>query len=241
MRLTATNSLAASLAGLGLAGLLAGCASSGSTAPAGAQAPATSSAAAGGQPSTVTPSAGPTSAGGTSPGSSTTPGASSPGSTVPRATPAGQGGSGGLAVLPCPTSGLKVARGTAGAAAGSVYVEIDFTNTSGRTCTLDGYPGVALTASESAGSQVGAAASRASTKPAVVVTLTAGATASATLQVTEAANYPAASCEPKAARYLQVYPPGQKDPVYVPYTSQGCVKPVFVLGVTTVAAGAGNS
>jgi hypothetical protein len=31
-----------------------------------------------------------------------------------------------------------------GAAAGSVYIPIDFTNTSGSACTMEGYPGVSF-------------------------------------------------------------------------------------------------
>lgn len=143
-----------------------------------------------------------------------------------------------MAILPCLTSGLKVATGTAGAAAGSLYQQIDFTNTSGRTCTLYGYPGVALTTSTTPGSQVGAAATRSAAKPKAVITLAAGATASATLQITQVLNYPTSSCGPVSSRYLQVYPPGQTAAVYLPYQGKGCTKPVFVLGITTVVSGA---
>ena len=131
--------------------------------------------------------------------------------------------------------------GAAGAAAGSVYQQIDFTNTSGRTCTLYGYPGVALTSSASPGSQIGAAATRSGSKPKAVITLADGATASATLQVAHALNYPTASCGPVDAHYLQVFPPGQTAAVYLPYQAKGCTKPVFILGVTTIVAGAGQA
>ncbi len=63
-------------------------------------------------------------------GSSTTPTSSQ--------SPAAAGPSG------CATSSLRVKLGVAQGYAGGVYQVIDFTNTSGSTCTLYGYPGVSL-------------------------------------------------------------------------------------------------
>lgn len=230
MKSTATNSLA--VIGVGLAALLAGCASSAS--PASSQAPAATSPGSGGAVASATAAGGST---GSAQGSGgTAPGGASPsptGGSLPN------GGSGGLAILACPTSGLKLAKGTSGAAAGSVYLQLEFTNTSGRTCTLFGYPGVALTTSTAPGSQVGAAAERSTGKPKTVITLTPGETASATLQIAQVLNYPASRCQPASARYLQVYPPGQTSAVYLPYTGQGCTKPVFVLGIEPIQAGSG--
>jgi Protein of unknown function (DUF4232) len=236
MKSTATTSLAA--LGIGIAALLAGCTSSGS--PASSQAPAASSAGSGGTVASATPAGGGagSTSGGSGGASGTAPAGSGPSSNVPNgAVPSG--GSGGLAILACPTSGLKLAEGTTGAAAGSVYMQIEFTNTSGRTCTLFGYPGVALTTSTTPGSQVGAAARRSTGKPKQVITLTPGQTASATLQIAQVANYPSSSCQPVSARYLQVYPPGQTSARYLPYTGQGCMKPVFVLGIEPVQVGTG--
>jgi hypothetical protein len=144
---------------------------------------------------------------------------------------------GGLAIVPCPTSALKVTEGATGAAAGSQYLQIDFTNISGRTCLLYGYPGVALTTSTTSASQIGAAATRSTAEPKMVVTLAAGATASARLQLVDVLNYATATCEPASGSYLQVFPPGQTVPVYLPYRGQTCTKPVFAIGVTPVAAG----
>jgi hypothetical protein len=117
-----------------------------------------------------------------------------------------------------------------------MYFQVKFTNTSGATCTLYGYPGVALTTSMAPGSQVGAAASRSAGKPQTLVTLKPGATALAQVQLVDVLNYPAANCEPAAASYLQVYPPGQTTPMYLPFAAKTCTKPVFALGVTTVYA-----
>jgi hypothetical protein len=139
-------------------------------------------------------------------------------------------------VQSCQASGLRLTRGTSGAAAGSTYTEIDLTNTSGVTCTLYGYPGVALTTSMSPGSQVGAAASRSSTKPKTLVTLAPGAIAAVQVQLVDVLNYPTANCEPASASYLQVYPPGQTTALYLPFTARTCTKPIFTLGVSTIYA-----
>ena len=137
--------------------------------------------------------------------------------------------------MPCPTSGLRVTAGAAGAAAGSMYLKIDFTNTSGRTCTLDGYPGVALTTSTRPGTQVGAAATRSDSKPKAVISLAPGETADATLQITQVLNYPAAACEPRQQPVPAGLPaPARRRRSTCPIRARGCTKPVFVLGITTV-------
>jgi Protein of unknown function (DUF4232) len=123
----------------------------------------------------------------------------------------------------CASSVLKVAVNVsqAGAAAGSVYYPIDFTNTSTSTCTLFGYPGVSFAAS-SGGSRIGRAASRNPAVPASLVKLAPGSVAHATLQVAEAANYPSARCKPVAAHWLKIYPPNQTAPVYARFATQAC-------------------
>jgi hypothetical protein len=220
-----------------MATLIVGCTSSGS--PASSQSPATSGTKSGAAVSTgapvPAPSGGPPSSS-VGPPSGPADGATSPAS-GPSAAPSPVT-PGGLAIVACPTSGLKVAEGTSGAAAGSTYLQIDFTNTSGRTCLLYGYPGVALTTGTSSGSQVGAAATRSTVDPETVVTLAAGATADARLQVVDVLNYPAATCDPVDGSYLQVYPPGQATPVYLPFKGQTCAKPVFAIGISTVVAAA---
>jgi eukaryotic-like serine/threonine-protein kinase len=155
---------------------------------------------------------------------------------APRTAPA----TGAPAIGPCPAPGLRMTVGTGQGAAGSVYFPLEFTNTSGRTCTLYGYPGVAYTASTAPGSQVGAAADRETGRPATVVTLAPDATASAVLRMVNVDAYPASSCGPVSVSYLQVYPPGQTSAAYLPYTwytGKGCSRPVFQLGISTVAAG----
>jgi hypothetical protein len=183
-------------------------------------------------------------AGCASAGSSATPaaagattGAAQVASAAPASSPAAGGQPSSAAVPLCRTADLKVAKGTIGAAAGSVYLQIDFTNTSGATCTLHGYPGVALTTSKTAASQVGMAATRSTGQSFRLVTLAPKASASATLHLVQVVNYPAASCGPVSGSFLQVYPPGQQSAVYLPYQGQTCTKPVFAMGIGAVQPG----
>src|SRR5690349_8833359 len=80
----------------------------------------------------------------------------------------------------CPTSALRVKQGIAQGYAGGVYQVIDFTNTSGSTCTLFGYPGVSLVSGPPY-VQIGLAAKRGTSTPRELVTLAPGATANAML------------------------------------------------------------
>jgi hypothetical protein len=126
-------------------------------------------------------------------------------------------------------------------AAGSVYQNIDFTNTGSASCTLYGYPGVAL-GTGTPFSQTGAAATRSTAAKPSVVTLSPGKTANALLRVTQAQNYPSAACSPKATTYLQIFPPGQTTAIYLTFKSTGCAtKSVNLLTIGVVQAGATSS
>ena len=140
----------------------------------------------------------------------------------------------------CPTSALRVKQGIAQGYAGGVYQVIDFTNTSGSTCTLFGYPGVSLVSGPPY-VQIGLAAKRGTSTPRKLVTLAPGATANALLQIVDALNYPPASCAPTKATALKIYPPNQTVPVYLPDTSSGCTKPVQIMYVGAVRPGSGSS
>lgn len=159
----------------------------------------------------------------------------SPGVTVssPAAGGSGAGGSGaaapagkstaasGLAV--CSTASLSVSlkSSAGGGAAGSTYLPIEFTNTSGAACALYGYPGVSFVTGQN-GSQIGAPAKRSGSFAKVTVTVASHATAHAWLQVAEAGNYPASSCHVVTAHFLKVYPPGNTAPAYVSFSDQTC-------------------
>jgi len=140
----------------------------------------------------------------------------------------------------CATSSLNVTLGASSGYAGGVYQTIVFTNTSGTTCTLYGYPGVSLVSAPPY-NQIGLAAQRASTVPVKLITLATGASANATLQIVDALNFGSATCGPTKAAFLRVYPPNQTAPVYLANTSQTCAMPVQTLFISAVQAGSGSA
>jgi hypothetical protein len=146
----------------------------------------------------------------------------------------GGGGGGGATMTACKTSGLSVHLSMSGSgAAGSIYYPLMFTNTSGTTCTITGYPGVS--AIGSSGAQLGSAAGRNPSTPTTTVTLANGHSATAQLQVAEVGNYTASACAPTSAAALRVYPPNQTQSTTVAFTGSVCSKagPVY-LHVTAV-------
>jgi len=129
----------------------------------------------------------------------------------------------------CATSGLVIWLETQGnGAAGSIFYNLDFTNLSGHTCTLVGYPGVS--AVNLAGQTLGSAASRDNAHAPVVVRLANGATARAVLRIVEAGNYPASICHEVSAAGVRVYPPNQTASKVVPFPFSACSRsgPAFL-------------
>jgi uncharacterized protein DUF4232 len=114
------------------------------------------------------------SGGGSSPGSGGAAASSAPAS--PASSPAASHG--GIAAAGCSSSALsaRVDLAQGGAAAGSTYVPIDFTNTSGNACTMEGYPGVSFVRGPSGG-QLGNAATRNPAASPAMVTLAPGGVA----------------------------------------------------------------
>jgi len=204
----AARRAAATVALVSAAALISGCTSSSNPSP---------------QPSTT--SAPPPSPVSTSPSAAP----SSPAHGTSHAAPAGP--------QSCASRDLGVRTGQGEGAAGSTYIQIVFTNNSGATCTLFGYPGVALAGGNPV-HQIGAAADENAATPRQLVTLGPGAVASAQLRIVSAQNYPAARCHQVAATYLQVYPPNQTTPIYVKFSSTACSKPVHLLTVDVVKTGA---
>ena len=130
----------------------------------------------------------------------------------------------------CTSSGLVAWINTTGSGtAGSTYYALQFTNLSGHTCTMSGYPGVSGV--DVSGHQIGAAASRNPAHKTKVITLangasssTVNATALAVLRITDIGNYPAGKCGPVTAAGLRVYVPGQKASTIVPFPFRACSK-----------------
>jgi hypothetical protein len=134
----------------------------------------------------------------------------------------------GAATARCATSGLVVWLDTRGdAAAGSVYYHLDFTNESGRTCSIAGYPGVS--AVDLGGRRLGRPARR---NPSTVrtVTLPSGGTASAVLRVAAAGNFPESMCHRVRAAGIRAYPPDAVTSKVVPFPFDACARtgPVFL-------------
>jgi hypothetical protein len=129
------------------------------------------------------------------------------------------------AVSACSTSELQITldSAAAGAAAGSSYVPLEFTNASGGTCTLTGYPAVVFAASVG-GPQIGAAAQVAvqQTTRAATLVLAPGAVAHAWLQILDVANYPASQCKPMQASGLRVGLSGTQVAAFVAHPFQAC-------------------
>ena len=123
-----------------------------------------------------------------------------------------------------------------GAAAGSSYYHLDFTNTGTATCHLHGYPGVS--AVNGAGAQLGDAASRDPVAAPRYVNIAPGGTAHTILQVASTDNYPAARCEAVSAARLKVYPPGDTGARHAFYDLPSCsVKGAPYLSVEVVQPG----
>ena len=178
-------------------------------------------------PSLISPSISPTPS--SAPASSPAPSSPAPASSHPAA----------IGPQPCATRSLGAKTGISQGAAGSTYVQIDFTNISGTTCTLYGYPGVSF-AGGSPVSQIGLAATEDQATPRQLVTLAPGAVASALLRIVTAQNFPPARCHLVTASYLQVYPPNQTTPIYISYSSAACANPVHLLTVDVVKPGSGG-
>ncbi len=108
------------------------------------------------------------------------------------------------------------AESTAGA---SVIYTLEFTNVSGQTCSLYGYPGVwAYTGDR----QIGSPATLDTSIRPRVVTLAPGATAHAVLRYTRTASFDSSACRQVTVPGLRVYPPRAGGAVMVPLTIPAC-------------------
>jgi hypothetical protein len=170
------------------------------------------------------------------PAATTAPATSAP-ATPPAPPPTSPAAAAGPAA--CPTRSLQVKLGISQGTAGSVYIALDFTNISGVTCTLYGYPGVSLQTARPV-HQIGKPARENPATPRALVTLKPQATGNALLQIVDAGNYPTSTCGPVTAHYLQVYPPNQTTPTYIKFKTQGCSKPIRIMTIDVVKPGSGG-
>jgi hypothetical protein len=144
----------------------------------------------------------------------------------------------------CPTSSLRVTvnRTRGGAAAGTNYVPVDFTNISSHSCDMYGFPGVSFV-TDHPGTQLGSPASRVTSFSSETVTLASGGTAHSWLGIADAGNFPASACRPVTAHWLRVFPPDQFSALYASFTTMACSKKITSgstpLTVTPVRPGPG--
>lgn len=121
----------------------------------------------------------------------------------------------------CTTADLRLTVGQSNGAAGTIYYPLDFTNTSSLACTMYGYPGVAFVSSPH-GSQIGVPAGRQSATGPVLVTLAPGATAHATLGVSDVLISNNCLHHQVQVHWVQVFPPGQYSALFARLSRQGC-------------------
>lgn len=168
-------------------------------------------------------------AGGTGPAS---PGTGSAGPGAGSASPGGR--SPAAAAAACWPSGIRVTLDlrSAGVAAGTSYVPLDFTNISALPCRLGGFPTVTL-ASRS-GQQIGTAGRADTSAAAESLMLTAGQTAHVWLHLLDVVNLPAARCRPAAAAGLRVALPGQASATFISHALTTCGKQIHGTDILTV-------
>jgi hypothetical protein len=132
---------------------------------------------------------------------------------------------------------IGLSQGTAGA----VDMAIVFKNLDNVPCTLYGFPGVAQAAGTPV-TDIGQPSKENTSTSRVLVTLSPGGYANATLQIVDASNYSAATCDPAKADWLAVIPPNQTIPLYIHFSSVACKSSsVKLLSVTTVQPGNGGT
>jgi len=121
----------------------------------------------------------------------------------------------------CRTSTLVVWLDTQpNGAAGTTFYTLKFTNLSGSTCTLRGYPGVS--AVSLSGGQLGQSAKRDPATPVRTITVRSGASASATVGIVDTGNFPTNACRAVTAAGFKVFPPGQTTAKTIPFPFSAC-------------------
>jgi uncharacterized protein DUF4232 len=131
--------------------------------------------------------------------------------------------------------GVWVAADYGQGATGSTFIPLEFTNVGSRTCTLQGYPGVAALGRNL--NQLGPAATRNHLITPSTVTLAPGQTAHAVLQYIQAVatNCPVAQQVP--AYELQVIPPNRTNKDHALFDFETCPGNTVYLTVTAIRAG----
>lgn len=120
----------------------------------------------------------------------------------------------------CKAGDVKLSIKDGDAAAGTVYRKLVITNSSGKSCTIQGFPGISYVTGAD-GHQVGEAAYRDGAKGAPVQ-LGGGESAIADVGFVNVRNYDEAVCKPTETRGLRVYLPQETASNFVPVQGLGC-------------------
>jgi Protein of unknown function (DUF4232) len=121
------------------------------------------------------------------------------------------------AVATCLTGQLRLTAGPTNGAAGSLYTSFSFTNTTGASCSMRGFPSVSLL--NDAGAIVGQPATR-DDSAGSSVRLGPGQRAEFVIRVGTATR---TGCNvPRPSSQIQVYPPGQRVALRIPFTAGSC-------------------
>lgn len=136
--------------------------------------------------------------------------------------------------------GVWVAIDQGNGAAGSIYFPLQFTNLSGHTCAMRGFPGVS--AIDRSGHQLGSPAGWATRVAAHTVVLAPGATAHTILRYSDVTVTTTPGCRPVVTTFeLRVYPPGQYGATHAAFGLEACshAGPVY-MSVEPVLPGVGT-
>lgn len=120
----------------------------------------------------------------------------------------------------CKAGDVTLSLGQGDAGAGSVYRPILIKNSSGKSCTIQGFPGVSYVTGDD-GHQVGLSAFREGTKG-DAIKLQPGQSAAADVQFAQVANFDPAVCKPTAVKGLRVYLPQETASKFLPDPGTGC-------------------
>lgn len=192
-----------------------------------------------GNKTTATPAPGTTSPSATA-SATTAAAAPSTGGGSSSGTGSGAGTGSGTGTKRCHTADLTVKAGASDGATGTFHTNLVFTDKSGHSCTLYGYPGVSWVAGDN-GAQVNDPFQRAGGTRRTI-TLAPGGQAHTVLITHNALNYPEDQCKPVDVRGYRVYPPDETAAIFVSAPGKACsVKGTNLGQVEAIAAGPGRA
>ncbi len=137
--------------------------------------------------------------------------------------------------------GVWVAIDQGSGAAGTIYYPLEFTNLSGHTCLLFGFPGVS--ALDAQGRELGSPAGWERTTTPQTVILAPGATAHTILAYHDVVVSTEPGCDPvNTAVRLRVYPPGEHTATDAAYDFESCshTGPIYLSILGPIRPGVGT-